>query len=616
MSGEKRAGGVQTQPKSKRPKKTDPRGYTKGSDTDSEKHQLKLPCSDPFPPTTFCLGDSFDDAQTYFSQEQAMLPVNFVSDLKKKHPHVVKRVADLLEYNRRGIALFGRSLATTLNLPCHKPPDVLQCDVLIITRKCLPFVISFSSEAVDDAIDKYNAELAHRMRVTFGKYTAERFTFIFLATEEKIYGKKTKFHSTVHKRRSTVIESCFPDQKHMTDSKFEGLKKALTATAARTSIPMAPKEGGKGSFWVLMKEQFSKLLNNVDLRQPSDVSETLLGKTVFMFEAALRLERSGKTLLIYDSVEEKTKQNHVPAEGTIETIDSFRQSGLDWSQFKYIIVAATRHQFKDIQDTLKALRTPIWRIYERDEVKPPTETLSIGLIGYPKTGKSLLANAIAGEKLFDAGLQKPTAVCQEKRVRIGNRAIQILDTPGFSLYNKQNIQTTVDVVVTKESSIDAFLLVAKASTMTYAEELLFKYVRSIAGKSMSHKIVLVLTTLDENLTLKEYLENIPNFLKDFLHFCHNPPVLVNVNTGTESEKANDQRQELFRTIGGIHGEPVQENKQCVNTIRQKVNEAICEQDKCRKHDSIQYMQRIHSFFSSHYGCYTTCCMNEITSNQR
>ncbi|XP_046342684.2 uncharacterized protein LOC124123542 isoform X1 [Haliotis rufescens] len=531
----------------KRPKMSGPREHIKGSDTDSEIHQLKLPCSDPFPPSIYYLGDSFDDAQTYFSQEQAMLPVNFVSALKKEHPHVVKRVADLLEYNGRGIALFGRSLAITLNLPCHKPTDVLQCDVLIITQKCLPFVISFSSEAVDDAIDKYNAELAYRMRVIFGKYTAERFTFIFLATEEKIYGKKTKFHSTVHKRRSTVIESCFPDQKHMTDSKFEGLKNALTATAARTSIPMAPKEGGKGSFWVLMKEQFSKLLNNVDLRQPLDVSKTLHGKTVFMFEAALRLERSGKTLLICDSVEEKTKQNHAPAEVTIETINSFRQSGQDWSQFKYIVVAATRHQFKDIQDTLKALRTPIWRIYERDEVEIPTETVSVGLMGYPKTGKRLLANAIAGKKLFDAGLQKPTAVCQEKRARIGTRAIQILDTPGFSF--KQNIQRTVDVVVTKASSIDAFLLVVKASPMTYKDELLLKHVRSIPGKSMSHKIVLVLTTLDDNLILKEYLENIPNFLKDFLQFCNNPPVLFNVNIGTQSEKANDQRRELFRIIG-------------------------------------------------------------------
>ncbi|XP_046340802.2 uncharacterized protein LOC124121782 [Haliotis rufescens] len=387
----------------------------------------------------------------------------------------------------------------------------------------------------------------------------------------------------------------------MTDFKIEGLKNALTATAARTSIPMAPKEGGKGSFWVLMKEQFSKLLNNVDLRQPSDVSETLHWKTVFMLEAALRLERSSKTLLIYDSVEEKTKRNHVPAEGTIETIDSFRQSGQDWSQFKYIIVAATRHQFKDIQDTLKALRTPIWRIYERDEVKPPTETVSVGLIGYPKTGKSLLANAIAGEKLFDAGLQKPTAVCQEKRARIGTRAIQILDTPGFSLHNKQNIQTTIDVVVKKASSIDAFLLVVKASPMTYDEELLFKHVRSIAGKSMSHKIVLVLTALDDNITLKEYLENIPNFLKDFLKFCHNPPVLVNVNTGTESEKANDLRRELFRIIGEIHRKPVQENKLSVNTIRQKVTEAICELQKCQKDDLKQYMQRLHSLLSRNHG---------------
>ncbi|XP_067659051.1 uncharacterized protein [Haliotis asinina] len=500
-----------------------------------------------------------------------MLPPNFVETLKKEHPHMVKRVAELLEYNGGGFAIFGRSLATTLNLPSCKPPDILQCDVLIVTRKCLPIFISFASEAFDGT-DKYNADLARRMRVILGKYTAERFNLIFLATEEKLYLKKITFHSTVQKRKSMVIESCFSNQKYMNDSKFEGLKNAVTATVSRTRIPMHFREREAGAFWVLMKEQFSLLLDNVDLQQPLDVPESLPGKTVFMFEAAQRLERSGKTLLICDNMEEKTKRNHAPDEVTIETIESFLQSRQDLTPFKHIMVSATHHKLEAIQDKLKAVPTPIWRIFERDV---HTKPLSVVLLGYARTGKSLLANTIAGEKLFEAGLFKPTTMCQQRRTSVGTRTIHIMDTPGFSLHNRQYIKTTAEQLVSKASSTDAFLLVVKARQMTYEEMLLFKYVRAIAGKSMSRKIILVFTTLDDNITLEGYLENTPSFLEEFLQLCHNPPVLVNV--GTQSERANDQIQDLFRAIGKIQSTPFQEPK--MNKISQKLTAAICELEK-------------------------------------
>ncbi|XP_046584065.1 uncharacterized protein LOC124291176 [Haliotis rubra] len=161
MSGRKRTGARQTKSTPKRAKKSVPKDHFAGSDTDREKRQLTLPCSDPFPPTTYYYGDSFDAAHAYFSQDQAMLPLNFVGTLKKEHPHVVKRVAELLAHNGGGFAVFGRSLATTLNLPSSKPPDMLQCDVIIITRKCLPIFISFASEAFG-CIEQYNAELARQ----------------------------------------------------------------------------------------------------------------------------------------------------------------------------------------------------------------------------------------------------------------------------------------------------------------------------------------------------------------------------------------------------------------------------------------------------------------------
>ncbi|XP_046566476.1 uncharacterized protein LOC124275045 [Haliotis rubra] len=133
-----------------------------------------------------------------------------------------------------------------------------------------------------------------------------------------------------------------------------------------------------------------------------------------------------------------------------------------------------------------------------------------------------------------------------------------MDTPGFSLHNRQNIQTTVEELVSRASSTDAFLLVVKASPMTYEEELLFKHASAIARKPISHKIVLVFTTLDDDITLKGYLKNIPSFLKEFLQFCYNPPVLVNI--WTQSKMANDQIQDLFRAIGKIQSTHVQEQQ--------------------------------------------------------
>ncbi|XP_046584059.1 GTPase IMAP family member 4-like [Haliotis rubra] len=383
-----------------------------------------------------------------------------------------------------------------------------------------------------------------------------------------------------------VIESCFPNQKYMNDSKFERLKTALTATVARTRIPMPPKGKEVGAFWVLKKEQLSMLLDNIDLHQPLDVPDSQPGKAVFMFEAAQRLERRGKTLLICDSMEEKTKRNHAPDEVTIETIESFRQSRQDLTQFKHIMVSATPHKLEAIQDKLKAIPTPIWRIYERDEV--PTETVRVVLLGYAKTGKSLLANTIAGEKLFEAGLLKPTTVCQERRASVDNRTFQIMDTPGFSLHNRQNIQTTVEELVSRASSTDAVLLVVKASPMTYEEELLFKHASAIARKPISHKIVLVFTTLDDDITLKGYLKNIPSFLKEFLQFCYNPPVLVNI--GTQSKMANDQIHDMLRAIGKIQSTHVQEQQ--MRRIPHKLTAAIRELEKRYRDNLTRQIQQM------------------------
>ncbi|XP_046584060.1 GTPase IMAP family member 9-like [Haliotis rubra] len=237
------------------------------------------------------------------------------------------------------------------------------------------------------------------------------------------------------------------------------------------------------------------------------------------------------------------------------------------------MVSATAHKLEAIEDKLKAIPTPIWRIYERDEV--PTETVRVVLLGYAKTGKNLLANTIAGEKLFEAGLLKPTTVCQEKRASVDNMTFQIMDTPGFSLHNRQNIQTTVEELVSRASSTDAFLLVVKASPITYEEDLLFKHASAIARKTISHKIVVVFTTLDDDITLKGYLKNIPSFLKEFLQFC---------------QMANDQIQDLLRATAKIQSTHVQEQQ--MRRIPHKLTAAIRELEKRYRDNLTRQIQQM------------------------
>ena len=96
---------------------------------------------------------------------------------------------------------------------------------------------------------------------------------------------------------------------------------------------------------------------------------------------------------------------------------------------------------------------------------PAGEEMSLVLIGKTGQGKSETANTLCGKQFFDASDSASSVTVKNKsiKVKIGGRALKIVDTPGCMDTKKGNavIKDIADAITTAPDGYDAFLIVVK-----------------------------------------------------------------------------------------------------------------------------------------------------------